>query len=97
MTDVNLYVMVGGALLGAIKSATEFGKHKGLLLIVVDVAIGTFCGVSLAKHFHNTGSLPLSALLSIVGGSCGAVVIEVLMQMVPNMAKTFIKKWFSKL
>lgn len=93
MVNLDVVVLTVGAFLGSLKAATEFGKAKSRLVVCVDVLVGTFCGLAVAFHFHNTDSKALSALLALVGGVSGALVLEVCMRMVPSVARRFIQAW----
>ena len=94
--NLDLIVMVIGAFIGSMKASIEFDKDKTCVPRAVDIILGVFCGVMLARHFHNEGSVALSGLLALVGGVSGAVVVEVFMQMLPNIAKKAIKNVVEK-
>ena len=94
--NFDLIVMVIGAFIGSMKASIEFDKDKTCVPRAVDIILGVFCGVMLARHFHNEGSVALSGLLALVGGVSGAVVVEVFMQMLPSIAKKAIKNVVDK-
>ena len=94
--NLDLIVMVIGAFIGSMKASIEFDKNKTCVPRAVDIILGVFCGVMLARHFHNEGSVALSGLLALVGGVSGAVVVEVFMQMLPSIAKKAIKNVVEK-
>ena len=94
--NLDLIVMVIGAFIGSMKASIEFDKDKTCVPRAVDIILGVFCGVMLARHFHNEGSVALSGFLALVGGVSGAVVVEVFMQMLPNIAKKAIKNVVEK-
>ena len=94
--NFDLIVPVLGALIGSAKASVEFDKDKNCFARGLDIALGVFCGVMLARHFHNAGSTALSGLLALVGGVSGAVVVEVFMQMLPSIAKKAIKNVVDK-
>ena len=94
--NLDLIVMVIGAFIGSMKASIEFDKDKTCVPRAVDIILGVFCGVMLARHFHNEGSVALSGLLALVGGVSGAVVVEVFMQMLPSIAKKAIKNVVEK-
>ena len=93
---VDLIIIVLGALIGSFKASVEFDKDKRCVARAIDIFLGVFCGVMLARHFHNAGSTALSGLLALVGGVSGAVVVEVFMQMLPSIAKKAIKNVVEK-
>lgn len=92
----NLTIIILGALIGSIKASVEFNKDKRCVARAIDIFLGVFCGVMLARHFHNAGSTALGGLLALVGGVSGAVVVEVFMQMLPSIAKKAIKNVVEK-
>ena len=94
--NLDLVVMFLGALIGSAKASIEFDKDKTCVPRAVDIILGVFCGMMLARHFHNEGSVALSGLLALVGGVSGAVVVEVFMQMLPSIAKKAIKNVVEK-
>lgn len=95
-TNLDLAVMFIGAFIGSMKASVEFDKDKRCVARAIDIFLGVFCGVMLARHFHNAGSTALSGLLALVGGVSGAVVVEVFMQMLPSIAKKAIKNVVEK-
>lgn len=97
--DFVLYlgVVFFGALLGSAKASMEFNRGKPCLQRSIDLLLGVFCGVILAHHFGNGQSLALRGMLSLLGGVSGAIIIEVFMQMLPNIAKKVIKSWSNKI
>lgn len=94
--NLDLFVMFFGAFVGSLKASVEFDKDKSCMPRAIDIALGVFCGVMLARHFHNAQSIALSGLLALVGGVSGAVVVEVFMQMLPSIAKKAIKNVVDK-
>ena len=95
-TNLDLAVMFIGAFIGSMKASVEFDKDKRCVARAIDIFLGVFCGVMLARHFHNEGSVALSGLLALVGGVSGAVIVEVFMQMLPSIAKKAIKNVVDK-
>ena len=90
---VDVYVVVIGSLLGSFKASVEFDKDKTFWPRCVDVATGLFIGIAVAFHFGATFSLWLSGLLAVVGGASGAMVLEVVMQMIPSVTRKVVKDW----
>jgi hypothetical protein len=93
---LDIFVVVIGAALGSFKASQEFDKDKPFCNRSIDVAIGIFVGLSMAFHFGAQFSLWLSGLLAVVGGASGAMVLEVLMQMLPSITRKIVKDWVSK-
>ena len=90
---VDVLVIAIGSLLGSVKASVEFDKDKPICSRMIDVALGVYIGVSVAFHFGASFSLWLNGLLSVVGGASGAMVLEVIMQMIPSVTRKFIKNW----
>ncbi len=93
---LDIFVVVIGAALGSFKASQEFDKDNPFCNRSIDVAIGIFVGLSMAFHFGAQFSLWLSGLLAVVGGASGAMVLEVLMQMLPSITRKIVKDWVSK-
>lgn len=95
---VDVYVVVIGSLLGSFKASVELDKGKPFCPRCLDIAIGLFVGVAVAFHFGAMFSLWLNGLLAVVGGACGAMIVEVFLQVLPTLAKDIIvnrvKKFF---
>ena len=89
-------VILVGAILGSFKASVEFNREKALCPRLLDVFLGVFIGVAIAHHFGSSFNQWLSGLLSVVGGASGAVVLEVIMQMLPSMTRKFVKDWLNK-
>lgn len=95
-TNYDLIAIVIGALLGSAKANTEFSRDKTCTARVLDLALGIFCGVTLALHFANNQSATLSGGLALLGGVSGGVVVDVFTQMVPSIARKAIKNIVDK-
>lgn len=93
---LDIFVVVIGAALGSFKASQEFDKDKQFCNRSIDVAIGIFVGLSMAFHFGAQFSLWLSGLLAVVGGASGAMVLEVVMQMLPSITRKIVKDWVNK-
>lgn len=93
---LDIFVVVIGAALGSFKASQEFDKDKPFCNRSIDVAIGIFVGLSMAFHFGAQFSLWLSGLLAAVGGASGAMVLEVVMQMLPSITRKIVKDWVNK-
>lgn len=94
---IDIYVAVVGSLLGSFKASVEFDRNKSIFVRCIDVALGVFIGVAVAFHFGATFNLWLNGLLAVVSGACGAMVLEVVMQITPSITKQFVKGWINKL
>ena len=93
LKNIDVIFVIVGAGLGSFKASVEFDKAKPICNRSVDLALGLFIGLAVAFHFGATFSLWLNGLLAIVGGASGAMVIEVVMQMIPSVTKKVVKNW----
>ena len=93
LKNIDVIFVIVGAGLGSFKASVEFDKAKPICNRSVDLALGLFIGIAVAFHFGATFSLWLNGLLAIVGGASGAMVIEVVMQMIPSVTKKVVKNW----
>jgi len=93
LKNIDVIFVIVGAGLGSFKARVEFDKAKPICNRSVDLALGLFIGIAVAFHFGATFSLWLNGLLAIVGGASGAMVIEVVMQMIPSVTKKVVKNW----
>ena len=93
LKNIDVIFVVVGAWIGSFKASVEFDKTKPLCTRSVDLALGLFIGIAVAFHFGARFSLWLNGLLAVVGGASGAMVIEVIMQMIPSVTKKVVKNW----
>lgn len=93
LKNIDVIFVIVGAGLGSFKASVEFDRAKPICNRSVDLALGLFIGIAVAFHFGATFSLWLNGLLAIVGGASGAMVIEVVMQMIPSVTKKVVKNW----
>lgn len=93
LKNLDVIFVVVGAGLGSFKASVEFDKAKPICNRSVDLALGLFIGIAVAFHFGASYSLWLNGLLAAVGGASGAMVLEVLMQMIPSVTKKVVKNW----
>lgn len=93
LKNIDVIFVVVGAGLGSFKASVELDKTKPICTRSVDLALGLFIGIAVAFHFGAMFSLWLNGLLAVVGGASGAMVIEVVMQMIPSVTKKVVKNW----
>lgn len=96
LQHLDVFVIVVGSTLGSVKASVDFDKDKSICARMIDVAIGAYVGVSAAFHLGASFSLWLNGLLAVVGGASGAMVLEVIMQMLPSMTRKIMKSWLDK-
>lgn len=96
ITDIEVWIIVLCATTGSIKASIEFDGDKQCIPRLVDVILGIICGVALVHHYTNQLSLGLRALVAVSGGACGALVLETILSLVPNVLKKVIHTWINK-
>lgn len=94
--DINFWLITLCSTIGSIKASIEFDNDKPYLQRFIDVLIGIISGIALVHHYANQLSLGLSALIAIVGGAGGALVLETFLSLLPAVSKQFIQKWIKK-
>ena len=82
-----------GALLGAFKGVMAYDQGKPFCSKWVDTVLGTYIGIVLAKHYASEWSMWYSAVLAVVAGASGAMVVDVVLRLIPAVAKDLIKAW----
>lgn len=93
---IDIIIVVIGSLLGSMKASVELDKGKPFPHRLLDILIGVFAGISAAFHFGSEFSVWLEGLLAAVAGASGAMALEVILQMLPGIVKTFVKNFISK-
>lgn len=88
-------VITLGATLGSFKASVEFDRGKTIGPRLLDLLLGVFVGIAVAAHFGSDFNAWLSGLLAVVGGASGAVVLEVIIQLLPSVTRKLIKDWVS--
>lgn len=97
LNTYNYTLILLGALLGAIKASIELDKNKTWFPRAVDVLLGVFVGVNSANHFGNEMNIALCSLIALIASASGAVILEVFMQLLPNIARELLRKWIKRL
>ena len=93
---IDIIIVVIGSSLGSIKASVELDNGKPLFHRTLDIIIGVFSGVAATFYFGAEFNVWLNALLATVGGASGAMVLEVILQMLPSITKKVLKKYISK-
>ena len=93
---IDIIIVVIGSSLGSIKASVELDKGKPLFHRTLDIIIGVFSGVAATFYFGAEFNVWLNALLATIGGASGAMVLEVILQMLPSVTKKVLKKYISK-
>lgn len=90
---LDIIIVVVGSFLGSVKASVEFDRGKPLCHRVLDIVIGLFAGIAVTLHFGAEFNLWLNGLLAVVGGSSGAMALEVVLQMLPSITRNVLKNW----
>lgn len=91
-----LFSVISGAIIGAFKLLSETKRDKSTTTVIVNFFIGLFVGITLGLHYSsNTGAL-LAGLIALVGGAVGALAIDSIIQMFPNLFKRILNKYLGK-
>lgn len=90
---VEFSVLVIGALLGAFKGVMAYGQGKPLCYKCVDTGLGAYIGIVLAKHYASEWNMWYAAVLAVVAGASGAMVVDVALRLIPSVAKDIMKAW----
>lgn len=88
--------IVSGAFIGALKLAIETKSNKRLSTVVINFLIGLFAGVILGFHFSGNTGVLLAGLIALISGAVGAIAIDSIIEMFPNLFKKIVNKYFSK-
>lgn len=88
-----LSVLVIGALLGAGKGVMTYGHDKPFCSKCIDAGVGAYVGIVLAKNYASEWNIWYAAVLAVVAGACGAMVVDVALRLVPAMARDLMKAW----
>lgn len=90
---VEFSVLVIGALLGAFKGVMAYSQGKPLCSKCVDAGLGAYVGVVLAKHYSSEWNIWYAAVLAVVAGASGAMIVDVVLRLIPTVAKDLLKAW----
>ena len=88
-----LIIIIIGSFLGSIKTSSIInneGSYKDKLL---DICLGMFCGVMAGHHFSNELNGYLTGLIALLGGISGAIIIEVVIELLPKATKQIITNY----
>lgn len=95
-SNVDIALIVIGAILGAAKASVEIDGDKPWLYRGLDILLGVFVGVTVAYHYGSQFSVWLMGLVALIGGVSGALVVDVFLQVLPTITKQLIIKKVKK-
>lgn len=87
-------VILLGSIIGSIKANKEAKNNETVCSQLFDIMLGTFIGLFVGLHYSNELNLYVSGLVGLIAGAIGAITLEVLIQLAPNLVGKVIKKWF---
>lgn len=91
--ELNPLIIIIGSFLGSIKTSSIInneGSYKDKLL---DICLGMFCGVMAGHNFSNELNGYLTGLIALLGGISGAIIIEVVIELLPKATKQIITNY----
>lgn len=94
--ELNHIIIVLGAFLGSVKTCYTINQSTPLCEKMIDISLGLFCGVMVGHYFTNNMNLYVTGLLALLGGIAGAVVIDVIIELLPKIAKDYITNFVRK-
>lgn len=86
-------VVVLGAIFGSVKTCMALHQDANLCDSILDIFIGVFCGILVGLHFSNELNVPVSGLIALVAGAAGAIILEVIVEMLPSAARKYITRY----
>lgn len=91
--EFNHLVIIIGSLLGSIKTSLVINNEASICDKWLDICLGLFCGVMAGHHFSNEFNIYLTGLISLLGGIGGAIIIEVIIELLPKATKQIITNY----
>lgn len=91
--EFNHLVIIIGSLLGSIKTSLVINSEASVCDKWLDICLGLFCGVMAGHHFSNNLNVYVSGLIALLGGIGGAIIIEVIIELLPKATKQIITNY----
>lgn len=91
--ELNHLIIITGALLGSVKTSMVININSTLCDKVLDIFLGLFCGIMAGHHYSNDLNVYVTGLISLLAGIGGAIVIEVIIELLPKATKQFITNY----
>lgn len=91
--EFNHLVIIVGSLLGSIKTSLVINSEASVCDKWLDICLGLFCGVMAGHHFSNNLNVYVSGLIALLGGIGGAIIIEVIIELLPRATRQFITNY----
>lgn len=90
---VEFSVLVIGAVLGAFKGVATYDRDKPTCSKLIDIAIGSYVGIMLAKHYASEWNIWYASVLALMAGASGAMVVDIFLRLIPSVGKDIMKAW----
>lgn len=87
------FIIITGSLLGSIKASSMINRCKSFFEKSLDIFLGSFCGIMSGHYFNTENNLYISGLVSLLAGIAGAIIIEVIIELLPSATKQVITKY----
>ena len=91
--EFNHLVIIIGSLLGSIKTSLVINSEASVCDKWLDICLGLFCGVMAGHHFSNELNVYVSGLIALLGGIGGAIIIEVIIELLLKATKQVITNY----
>lgn len=95
LANHEIYLISICSLLGSTKAIIELDRQKSFCYRSVDIILGLIAGILIAFHYSDNLSIWFRLGLAIIGGATGALLIETLLQMLPQILSKVIDKYLS--
>lgn len=94
-TVFNTIIIIIGATIGSVKASFEFDSDKKCLARFLDILLGLFVGAVVAFHYSTEFTIWFSGLIALLAGASGALILEVILQMLPKIVRIIISKYIN--
>lgn len=88
--DLIHLIIVIGALIGSVKTSYIINREDSGCDVAIDICLGLFCGIMAGYHFSNELNVYITGLISLLGGIGGAIITEVIIELLPKASKEII-------
>ena len=90
-----IYLLIVCATLGSVKAITELDRDKTFCYKGLDSILGIVAGTLVSLHYSENLSIWFRCGLSMIAGALGALFIETVLQMLPQVLGKVIDKYLS--
>lgn len=93
LNDTTWIIIVIGSLIGSIKANFSNKDEQSKAGRAVNIILGVFCGIALAKHYSNDLTVWFSGLLALTGAMLSVTVLETIYLIAPTITRLIIKAY----